>query len=130
MAIMRIRDEDGVVHAIRALKGEKGDSGGVRVGSYVGTAGSGESSSQYINLGSPYVGAVLLTCDDGNVFLVTKDGIKNQNGENKAILMYIPPMHESNMFLSVYTWSGDSGVQFNNKGVTYRYIAFVEEAEE
>ena len=129
MPILRIRDENGVIHGVRALKGEKGDSAAVRVGSYVGNAGVGESAAQYINLGSPHVGAVLLTCDDGNVFLITKDGIKNQNGEIKAILMYIPALHETNMFLSVCTWSGDSGAQFNNKGVTYRYIAFVEEAE-
>lgn len=118
MAILRVRDENGAVHGIRALKGEPG--AGVHVGSYVG---DGAVATRYIDFGSPNVRAVLLTAEDPAVFpltLVTAGGV-TVNGNKTA---YLVDAHlNGTIDLAV-------GYDANQEGVTYHYVAFIEEAAE
>ncbi len=121
MAILRVRDENGMVHAVRALQGQKGEAGaGVHIGSYVGRGGY--PGARYIDLRSSHVRAVLLMAEDPAVLpltLVTAGGV-TVNGNHVAWLtdayidgtMDIGVMYEANL-----------------EGVAYHYIAFVEEAE-
>ena len=118
MAILRIRDENGQVHGIRALKGEA--AAGVHVGSYVGNCLEGSFSSQYIDLGSPRVVAVLLQTAKG-LLLVTEGGV-SVDGKTVADLLRGTVMGKGeNVFLSVHT------DLTNLDDVTYHYVALVEE---
>ena len=124
MAILRIRDENGRVHGIRALKGEAG--AGVHVGSYVGNEQIDSSATQYIDLGSPDVKAVLLETTSASKPIVIVDenntSIDNMNAAN--LIKGAAMGRGDNMFLAVH-----SGASTNQKDVTYRYIAFIEEEE-
>ena len=121
MAILRVRDENGEVHGIRALKGEPG--AGVHVGSYVGTCPADGAHSQYVDLGSPNVRAVLLMAEDPAVFpltLVTAGGV-TVNGNKTAYL--VDAYRNGTIDLAV-------GNDANQEGVTYHYVAFIEEVTE
>lgn len=129
MAILRVRDEQGNVIPIPAVKGEKGDRGdsGVIVGSYVG---DGSISSRYIDLGSPNVVAAVVSVSDmvsdhPNNALVTGRGIK-YNGTSLMALIENGPYTDSTA-LALYYDSAIGKALFNENGVTYTYIAFVSE---
>lgn len=122
MAILRVRDKDGNVVPIPAFKGDSG----VIVGSYVGDAAVGASKSQYIDLGSPDVKAVLLetTSTTKPLVIVSEDSVVI-DGEGATNLIRGTNMQKgNNMFLAVHR--GDST---NQENVTYHYIAFVGEGE-
>ena len=124
MAILRVRDDKGNVTAIPAIKGDKGDQGGgFNVGSYVGASSAGASVTQYIDLGSPDVKAVLLeTTDASKPIVIVDDAGVVINGIRVANLISGTIMGRGdNMFLAVH--SGDAT---NQEGVTYHYIAFIE----
>lgn len=125
MAILRVRDKDGNVFQIPAIKGDSGEAGmGVHVGSYVGEAADGMGQSKYIDLGSPNVKAVLLETTSATkpLVIVTEDNV-TIDGENAANLISGTVMKQGdNMFLAVHR-----GNSTNKKDVTYHYIAFVEE---
>lgn len=124
MAILRVRDDKGNVTAIPAIKGDKGDrGGGFSVGSYVGNAKVGALTTQYIDLGSPYVKAVLLeTTSTSRPIVIVDENYTVIDGEDAANLIKGTIMGRGdNMFLAVH-----SGNSTNQEGVTYRYIAFVE----
>ncbi|MBE6757433.1 MAG: hypothetical protein E7552_02635 [Ruminococcaceae bacterium] len=121
MAILRVRDNKGNVVSIPAIKGDQGDKGaagaGVHIGSY---AGDGQAGSRYFDLGSPNVRAVLLAADDNDVFpptVVTSNGAF-RNG--KKIAWLVDAYGNGTVDLSVM-------YDANADGVTYHYIAFVEE---
>lgn len=120
MAILRLRDENGEVHSVRALRGEAG--AGVHVGRYVGDSGE-DSSWRYIDLGSPHVRAVWLADSDVGYLpstLVTADSTTTYNGIEVAKLV---AADNGMMQLAVSS-------QANWEGAVYNYIAFVEEATE
>lgn len=122
MAILRVKDNDGNVISIPAFKGNSG----VIVGSYVGNTAVGVSQSQYIDLGSPDVKAVLLETTSATkpLVIVKKDSVVI-DGENAANLIRGTDMFKgNNMFLAVHR--GDST---NQENVTYHYIAFVGEGK-
>ena len=128
MAILRGRDNKGNVTVIPAIKGDKGDrGGGFDVGKYVGNAQVGASASQYIDLGSPDVKAVLLeTTSASKPIVIVDEGDTVIDGENVANLIKGTMMGKGdNMFLAVH-----KGSSTNQKGVTYHYVAFIEEAAE
>ena len=124
MAILRVRDNEGNVVDISAIKGDKGEAGaGVHVGSYVGTCPAATAASQYVDLGSPHVRAVLLQVD-GSLLLVTAEGVSVDGNLVAALISGTEMSRGDNMFLSVHC------PLTNQEGVTYHYIAFVEEAAE
>ena len=125
MAILRVRDENGAVHGIRALKGEPG--AGVHVGSYVGNAQVDSSATQYLDLGSPHVKAVLLeTTSAIKPIVIVDENPALIDGETAANLIKGTVMGRGdNMFLAVH-----KGNSTNQEGVTYRYITFIEEVKE
>lgn len=123
MAILRVRDENGNILPVTAIKGDKGEAGaGVHVGSYVGDGQGGVS--RYIDLQSPNVKAVLLSANDTAVLPLTVvtdvDGVTvNENKVAWLVDAYV----NGTMDLGV---THDA----NQEGVTYHYIAFVEEVAE
>lgn len=121
MAVLRIRDESGKLHTVRALKGEAG--AGVHVGSYVGNCPADASVSQYVDLGSPHVTAVLLQTAE-SLLLVTEE-VVSVNGVGVAALISGTEMGRGDhMFLSVHR------PLTNQMGVTFSYLAFIGEAAE
>ena len=128
MAILRVRDDKGNVTVIPAIKGDKGDrGGGFDVGKYVGNAQVGASASQYIDLGSPDVKAVLLeTTSASKPIVIVDENPALIDGETAASLIKGTVMGRGdNMFLAVH-----KGNSTNQEGVTYRYITFIEEVKE
>ena len=124
MAILRVRDDKGNITDIPAIKGDKGDrGGGFSVGSYVGDAKVGTFTTQYIDLGSPDVKAVLLeTTSASKPIIIVDENTTLIDGKDAARLIKGTIMGDGdNMFLAVH--SGDAT---NQIGVTYRYIAFIE----
>lgn len=121
MAVLRVKDKKGNVVPIPAIKGEKGDAGtGVHVGCYVGDCPAAAAASQYIDLGSPCVSAVLLQID-GAMLLVTEEGVTVDSITVAALVNGTVMGRGANVFLAVYR------PLTNAEGVTYHYIAFVEE---
>lgn len=124
MAILRVRDDKGNITDIAAIKGDKGDrGGGFSVGSYVGNEPTDSSSTQYIDLGSPDVKAVLLeTTSASKPIVIVDENPTLIDGGNVANLIKGTIMGAGdNMFLAVH-----KGNSTNQEGVTYRYIAFIE----
>ena len=125
MAILRAKDENGDIIPITAIKGDKGEAGaGIHVGSYVGTCPPvASSTSQYVDLGSPHAIAVLLQTD-GSLLLVTAEGVEVDGVCVATLISGTEMSRGDNMFLAVHY------PLTNQEGVTYHYIAFVEEATE
>ena len=124
MAILRVRDNEGNVVDIPAIKGDKGEAGaGVHVGSYVGTCPAATATSQYVDLGSPHVRAVLLQVD-GALLLVTAEGVKVDGNLVAALISGTAMSRGDNMFLAVHY------PLTNAEGETFSYLAFVEEEAE
>lgn len=137
MPILRVRDEDGNIVEIPAIKGDKGEPGdsGVIVGSYVG---DGNASSQVVTIPGK-VDAVLILHQSVGVMedsvggltlkgaWVTKDNPAKYNGVSLATLTQLTDTTQ----LSVNNWSFDNydtgkmyTIYLNKTGVTYHYIAF------
>ena len=124
MAILRVRDNEGNVVDIPAIKGDKGEAGaGVHVGSYVGTCPAATATSQYVDLGSPHVRAVLLQVD-GALLLVTAEGVKVDGNLVAALISGTVMGRGDHVFLAVHR------PLTNAEGETFSYVAFVEEAAE
>ena len=120
MAILRMRDGEGRVHGIRALKGEAG--AGVHVGRYVGNADPDDNTWRRIDLGSPHVRAVFLADSDAAFLpatLVTAEG----TDYNYVEIARLVAADDGVMQLEV---SGKA----NWKDVVYHYVTFIEEAAE
>ena len=122
MPILRVRDKNGKIVNIPAIKGDPGKSGySVIVGSYVG---DGLNISTYIDLGSPDVKVVLLeTTSASKPLLIVGTWTTMIDGRNSANLISGTVMGKgSNMFLALH-----NAEDVKQSGVTYHYIAFVEE---
>lgn len=127
MAILRVKDANGNVHAIPAIKGDKGDPGysGVIVGSYVG---DGATLSRYIDLGVSNVVAVVIcvgdiTSESPQTAIVTKSAVLLHNGSSTAAIIENGPY--PNSALGLYQTSANGASIYNQPDVTYNYIAFV-----
>lgn len=134
MAILRVRDKNGNVIPIPAVKGEKGDSG-VTVGRYVG---DGEFT-QYVDLGTAKVEAVLISCaqtsipSESNVTgvplngaLVTWDApLKVENIEMASLFK---PMDRTYLIVKNYTFTIETTtmrtVYMNKINTVYPYLLF------
>ena len=129
MAILRVRDEKGNVTEIPAIKGDKGNAGEAGSGTHFGSYGGDGSASQYIVLNSPNVQAVLLDGNDGRTFLVTSNGVINEDGSTLAALIKAVALHPTTVVLALYAQSvGGQYVPYLNKlNEKYNYIAFVSE---
>ena len=124
MAILRVRDNEGNIVDIPAIKGDKGEAGaGVHVGSYVGTCPAASAASQYVDLGSPHVRAVLLQVD-GSLLLVTAEGVEVDGNTVATLISGTEMSRGDNMFLAVHY------PLTNAEGETFSYVAFVEEETE
>lgn len=129
-AILRVRDNDGNIIEIPAIKGDKGDKGdngdcSVIVGSYVG---DGSLSSRYIDLGVPNVVAAVVSAQnmtDGhpNTALAIIGAGAKYNGVGTFSVLN-GAMGWSNTALGLYYDGAAGRAYFNEDGVTYRYIAF------
>lgn len=110
MPILRVRDEDGNIVEIPAIKGDKGEPGdsGVIVGSYVG---EGSTAPRYIPL-AENVKAVLLATGGGYLPL-TLLATDNSSLSNYAYLSYAGDI----VNLAVLD-------NADVKNATYTYIAF------
>lgn len=127
MAILRVRDENGTVHGIRALKGEAG--AGVHVGSYVGDGDPNNASIREIDLGVPNVSAVLImeNSEEGHAVLLFKG-----QGITDAFLADGEGYYTTYLYIQPHSQSEDGSWywRLNQKGVTYRYLAFAREVAE
>ncbi len=138
MAILRVRDENGNVIPVTAIKGDKGEAGaGVHVGSYVGDFVAKDdvnmAISRYIDLGSPNVKAVILIRNNTDFTWIDADGVSYETGEKAvSLITTLSPTYGNNKVLSLFSLAKDGIVYdfFNREGVTYHYIAFVEEVAE
>lgn len=127
MPILRVRDEDGNIIEIPAIKGDRGYSG-VIVGSYVG---DGKDSSRYIDLGVPNVVAAVVSAQnmtDGhpNTALAIIGAGAKYNGVGTFSVLN-GAMGWSNTALGLYYDGTAKRAYFNENGVTYNYIAFIGE---
>ena len=109
MPILRVRDEDGNIVEIPAIKGGKGEPGdsGVIVGSYVG---EGATNPRYIALAKNAKAALLVSmCSDFPLALVTSQ----QGGDAYLVDAY----GDGTIDLAVARTA-------DVKNATYTYIAF------
>ena len=145
-AILRVRDNDGNIVEIPAIKGDKGDKGkpgaGIMIGSYTG----GNEFSGQIDFGVK-VDAVLIftqyeTEEDSNGFTIKGGFVTPGNpmiASNGIQLAYLRMtnhaepncrhiLHVCNVFVSdLYQENPDYHIYMAEPGVTYHYIAFVSE---
>ena len=110
MPVLRVRDEDGNIVEIPAIKGDKGDPG-VIVCSYVG---DGAGGSRYFDIGDAR--SVLLLYTD--VDLTVKGGMLTKDNKiNDAWLSFNTSSPYGENILGVTR-------SMNTEGTTYHYIAF------
>ena len=131
-AILRVRDNDGNIVDIPAIKGDKGDKGtpgnyAIVAGSYVG---DGNSYSRYVATGSKNTVAVILGVlnpveGHPNTVLVSKNSNVYISEDKNHYLNLIDsgPNPDSN-HIAIYN-NGSNPACFNESGVTYQYIAFI-----
>lgn len=143
MAILRVRDNDGNIVEIPAIKGDKGDKGekgdkgvpgaGMLIGSYVGSGGI-----QRINFDCAVSAVLILTqsyekgvSNDG--FLIRGGFVTYELRDGSYQLAYLGCPTATASYLEVKNVTYNAGTAdeyyngFNMYGTTYHYIAFVEE---
>ena len=143
MAILRVKDKDGNIVEIPAIKGDKGDTGdkgapgaGVLIGSYTG---SGTSEQSVLVDGDVYAMLIINQyCEAGvenNGFTIKGGFVTAANplkyGSIALAEVTNPVDGLSSLYVRNYTFlAGEEGeytVGLNESGVTYHYIAFVSE---
>lgn len=144
MPILRVRDNDGNIVEIPAIKGDKGDKGNPGAGILIGSYTGGDGNKGAIDLGTK-VDAVLIftqyeTEEDSNGFTI-KGGfvapgkpMMSSNGYELAYLYMTNPsepncrhiLNVQNIRVS-YPDGLDYMIYMCKPGVTYHYIAFVSE---
>ncbi len=139
MAILRVKDKDGNVVNIPAIKGDKGDKGergapgaGILIGSYVGNAGK---QTVYFDCAVSAVLILTQTVEQGvsnNGFLIRGGLVTDELRDNQSVLLaYLGRPTATQSYLEVQNYTYNAGESneytngFNKYGTTYHYIAFV-----
>lgn len=137
MAILRVKDNDGNVIPIPALKGEKGDRGapgaGILLGSYVGNGGV-----QTIPFDGAVSAVLILTQEaergvSNNGFLLRGGWVTDSLNDGSYELAYLgkPTADQSYLEVKNATYNAGSDTQYENGfniyGTTYHYVAFMSE---
>ena len=138
MAILRVRDEQGNVYPIPAIKGEKGERGfpgtGILFGSYVGDG----SSTKTITFDCAVSAVLILTQSfesgvPNNAFLIRGGFLTDELRDEWYQLARLGRPAANASYLEVknatYNVHAETEYQngFNINGTTYHYIAFVSE---
>lgn len=136
MAILRVKDNDGNIVEIPAIKGDKGDPGtGVVFGSYTGNASDGSSGTQEINLGfkAKVVLIIALSSKAGMdnhgssaEFTVVKNGQGSYIGGVEVARLATNANGNSVLTVQRVTATGGFVYNLNEQYKVYEYIAFTE----